>query len=350
MKIKYIVIFLLAFASVPHILNAQDFHFSQYAETPSFINPALAGVTYNTRAAVNYKNQWQSVATRYQTMAFSFEQTIAREKLKGNYFAVALNIFRDDAGNAQLKNLNPNLGVTYFQKINKRMKVSGGVQGGVNYRTIDVSSLSWDEQYRGGVYNPNLPSGETTPRSAITSFDMGGGFNLNYVKSDKFMTAKNALKFDLGVAAYHYEIGRNSFITTTEKLNTRYCAYFNGDFSIPSSMNAIMPSILYMRQGPSNYVIAGAMFKFILGDPSVYTQVKKPHALSFGGYYRYQDAIIPSLLYQYDKYAIGVSYDINVSALTPASKRQGGIEVMLRYNLYPVYGVNLGRRDTKASY
>lgn len=92
------------------------------------------------------------------------------------------------------------------------------------------------------------------------------------------------------------------------------------------------------------------MFKFILGDPSTYTLNKKPRALSIGGYYRYQDAIVPALLFQYNKYALGVAYDINVSALTPASKRNGGLELVLRYNVFTGYGVHLGRPDAKPSY
>jgi hypothetical protein len=105
-----------------------------------------------------------------------------------------------------------------------------------------------------------------------------------------------------------------------------------------------------MMQGPSSEWLAGALFKFILGDPSTYTSLKKPRAISIGGYYRYQDAIIPSLLMQYNRMAFGFSYDINVSSLTPASKRNGGMEIMVRYNIWPGYGVNLGRSDTKPSY
>jgi hypothetical protein len=179
---------------------------------------------------------------------------------------------------------------------------------------------------------------------------MGGGMNLNYVQGDKFLSANTTAKFDAGFSAYHYRIGRSSFITSSEKLQTRVCAYFNGDFSIPNSKNAIMPSFLFMRQGPSMEFIAGALFKFILGDPSTYTPNKKPFALSLGGYYRYNDAIVPSLLFQYDKYAVGLSYDLNISALTPASSRKGGLEVMLRYNLFPGYGVNMGRTDARPSY
>ena len=332
-------------------VSAQDIHFSQYAETPTSINPALAGVTYNTRAVVNYKSQWSSVTNKYLTYGFSFDQAIKDKKLKSSYFAITANITKDVAGDAKMSTLNPNLGFTYIQRINKKMKLSSGLQSGLFYRTLDISNLRFDAQYDGYTYNPNLSNGEANvPRSSITSFDVGGGVNLNYIQSDKFLSAKKAMKFDVGFSVYHFGLGRSSFITTTEKLNTKVCAYFNGDFNIPNSMNAIMPSLLYMRQGSNSELIAGALFKFIIGDPSTYTSNKKPRALSIGGYYRYKDAIIPAFLLQYNKYAVGLTYDINVSPLTPASKRYGGIEMMLRYNLYPSYGVNLGRSDTKPSY
>lgn len=350
MKTKHIIHSLLAFAFINRLAVAQDVHFSQYAETPSAINPALAGVTYDTRVTANYKSQWSSVANKYETYGLSFDQTIKHKKLKSNYFAFAVNVFKDLSGDAKLSTLNPNLGIAYIQKISKKMKLSGGLQSGLLYRTLDASNLRYDRQYDGYSYNPNLPTGETPTKSGVTSFDLGGGINLNYVQSDKFISAKNAAKFDMGVSAYHYRLGKTSFLNSNERLNTKVCAYFNGDFNIPNSMNSIMPMVLYMRQGPSTELIAGALFKFILGDPSTYTALRKPRALSIGGFYRYKDAIIPALLFQYNKYAIGLSYDINVSALTPASKRNGGMEIMLRYNLFPGYGVNLGRTDTKPSY
>jgi type IX secretion system PorP/SprF family membrane protein len=350
MKTKHIISSLIALSLFSEIATAQDIHFSQYAETPSAINPALAGVTYNTRIIANYKTQWSSVANKYETMAISYEQTIKHKKLKGNYFAVAAYLFRDIAGDAKLSTLNPNLGISYLQKISKKMKLSGGLQTGFFYRTIDASNLRYDQQFDGYNYNSALPSGEQPLKSGVTSFDLGGGVNLNYIQNDKFLSSKNTAKFDIGLSAYHYRIGTNSFLNSNDKLQTRVCAYVNGEFNIPNSLNAIMPSFLYMRQGPSSEFIAGAMFKFILGDPSTYTSLKKSRSLAIGGYYRYKDAIIPSILLQYNKYAIGISYDINVSALTPASTRNGGLEIMLRYNILPGYGVNLGRTDTRPSY
>jgi type IX secretion system PorP/SprF family membrane protein len=350
MKTKYTLHSLFALVLISQAVMAQDVHFSQYPETPSAFNPALAGVTYNTRVIVNYKSQWSSVANKYQTMGLSFDQAIKHKKLKGNYFAFSVNIFKDVAGDAKLSTLNPNLGIAYHQKISKRMKLSGGLQSGFYYRTIDGSNLRYDRQFDGYNYDPNLPTGEAPLKSGVTSWDLGGGVNLNYLQSDKFISAKNAAKFDIGVSAYHFRLGKTSFLNSSERLQTRMCAYFNGDFNIPNSINSLMPTFLIMKQGPNTEFVAGALFKFIIGDPSTYTSNKKPRAFSVGGYYRYRDAIIPAILFQYNKYAIGVTYDINVSALTPASKRNGGIEIMLRYNLFPGYGVNLGRRDTKPSY
>jgi len=350
MQTKHIINSILAFAFLNQIAIAQDIHFSQYAETPSAINPALAGVTYNTRAIINYKNQWSSVGSKYETYGVSFDQTIKHKKLKSSYFAVAVNVFKDVAGDAKLSTLNPNFGIAYIQRVSKQMKFSGGVQGGFFYKSLDANNLTWDKQFDGYGYNPSLSSGEAPTKSGITSFDMGGGVNLNYVQSDKFISAKNAAKFDVGISAYHYGIGKTSFFNDNERLQSRMCAYFNGDFNIPNSINSIMPTFLYMRQGASQEFVAGALFKFILGDPSTYTALKKPRAFSVGGYYRFRDAIIPSILFQYNRVAMGVSYDINVSALTPASKRNGGLELMLRYNVFPGYGVNLGRTDTKPSY
>lgn len=329
---------------------AQDIHFSQYNETPTAINPALAGVNYNTRAIINYRNQWGSVAQAYQTFGVSFEQSVKVKKLKGSYFTIGANIYKDMAGDAKLGILNPNLTISYLQKINKTLKFSGGVQGGFVYRTIDVTKLRWDSQYTGYEYVETLPSGEAVPRSAVSSYDAGGGFNLSYAQSERFISARDGNKFNIGFSAFHFSIPKNSFFTTSEKLYTRYCGYVNADFTIPGTKNAVMPSLFYQRQGKTQEFLVGAMFKFIMNDQSVHTNNVKPSAFALGAEYRYKDAIIPCILYQYDKYAIGVSYDINVSALTPASKRNGGLEIMLRYNTSPGYGRNLGRSDTRASY
>jgi len=332
-------------------VNAQDRHFSQYTEMSSALNPALTGIMYDTRVIGSYRSQWGKVAVAYRNYGVCYEQAIKHKKLKKNYFAMSASMFRDMAGDAKLGDLNPTLGFTAIQKINKQMKVSAGVSGGFMYRTIDVNNLRWDRQFNGYEYDASRPSGESeVPRSAITAYDVGGGINFNYAQSEKFISSKDGNKMNIGAAAYHFNVPSNSFFVNSEKLKTRFIVHGSGDINIPRSKNAIMPSVIYMRQGTSSELLLGALFKFILSDQSIRTNIKKPSAFSIGGQYRFKDAIIPTLLWQYDKYALGLSYDINVSSLTPASKRNGGLEVMLRYNTSPGYGKNLGRSNSKASY
>src|SRR5690606_5821196 len=124
---------------------------------------------------------------------------------KNNYFAFSVNVFRDQAGDARLRTLNPNLGLSYITRINRQFKASGGVQAGLLYKTIDLNGLRWGEQYNGYNYDPTRPTGEPeTPRSAVTSFDIGAGLNLNFVQSERFVSAKDAAKFDVGFSAYHF--------------------------------------------------------------------------------------------------------------------------------------------------
>ena len=344
MRILYILL------SVPILLSAQDMHFSMFSEMPVTLNPALSGVTYKQRSIVNYKNQWSSVGDKYETYGLSYEQTISHKRLKENYFSAYGTVYKDAAGNAKLNTLNPNIGMAYIQKINRNIKLSAGLQGGMYYRTINYDQLTWGEQFNGFSYDPNLPNGEQNLRNtSLTTYDIGSGINFNFVDNDNF-SKSSKVRFDLGISAYHFGLAKNSFIQMDENLQTKYCAYLNGEINVPKSKNALLPSIIYVKQGPQTLYLLGSLFKIKLGDYSTYTGMKKTSSVSFGAYYRYNDAIIPSIIYQFDNYTLGLSYDVNVSNLTPVTNRKGGLEVMLRYNVLPGYGTNQGRTDTRSSY
>lgn len=331
-------------------LKSQDIHFSQYIETPTTLNPALMGQTYDTRVIANYRNQWSSISSKaYNTMGLSYDGGTGK-KLKGSRIGWGLNIMRDVAGDAKLNSLLPSAGISFGQQINRKMRASAGFQFGLNYRTIEYNNMRWGSQYQNYEYNSSIPTGESTPRGSVLSTDVGAGAHFSYAQSQKYISSKDGSKFDIGFAAYHFSIPKNSFIVTSEKLNTRVVVYSSGEFFIPHLRIAIDPSVIYLRQGKSQEFITGLMFKYVIVDESKFTSIKKPSAVSIGASYRYKDAIIPALLIQYDKYALGFAYDINVSQLTPASQLQGGMEIMLRYNVSAGYGKNLGRTDTKASY
>ena len=76
--IKKIIIPLILLIS--NLSWAQDIHFSQFDETPLFLNPANVGVPHEIRANVNYKSQWQSVNAPFKTMAVSVDGRLLKKK------------------------------------------------------------------------------------------------------------------------------------------------------------------------------------------------------------------------------------------------------------------------------
>ena len=84
------------------------------------------------------------------------------------------------------------------------------------------------------------------------------------------------------------------------------------------------------------------MFKYTFNAGSQTSDSKNSASLALGGYYRFGDAVIPTLEVQWSSFSIGFSYDVNLSHLTAASSGQGGFEVGLKY-------VSLGSPNGKKS-
>jgi type IX secretion system PorP/SprF family membrane protein len=352
MKTRYRIVLAGMLMMLAYKSQAQDIHFSQYLETPTTLNPALFGLNYDTRVIANYRSQWSYVtgaSKAYQTYGVSYDGGYSK-KLRGRRIGWGMNLINDAAGDAKMKSLLPSVGMSYIGRINRQMKASAGFQFGLNYRQVSTSNLRWGAQYRNYEYDASVPSGEQPAHGGVLSTDAGGGVHFSYAQSEKYISSKDGSKFDCGFAAYHLKAAKSSFFTTSERLDPRFIGYMSGEFFIPKMRIALDPSLIVQFQGKSHEFITGLMFKYVITDESKFTSIKKPSAISFGATYRYKDAIIPAFLWQYDKYALGFAYDINVSQLTPASRLKGGLEVMLRYNTALGYGKNLGRTDTKASY
>ncbi len=348
MKTNNILLAILLFSSL--FCNSQDIHFSQFNETPVILNPALSCTAYDTRIIANYKSQWASVTNAFQTYGLSIEKTVKHLKLKKSYVGMSLNVYNDKAGDLGLGTLAVNLGANIVVKTGANSKFSGGIGGGISFRTLNASKMKWGSQYDGYSYNATTASGEATPNSSFLQGDFVAGVVYHYAKSERYISAQDGTKFDIGFSAFHFNSPNLSFISNGDKQYAKMVAHANFDIGIKGAGIALVPSLIYMRQGPSQEINAGFMFKYIIQDQSVYTGIKKACALSLGAFYRVGDAVIPSLLFQYDKFALGFSYDLNISKLTIASGAKGGMEISLRFNTSPGYGKSLGGSFNRPTY
>ena len=325
---------------------SQDLHFSQYNENPSLVNPALTGANYVMRASVVYKDQWRSVTVPYKTYGASYEMKLKASnwdkvdpyktktfKRSFSRLAAGVSFYSDKAGDGNMGTNQVNFSLASFIKSGEHGSFALGLQGGLVQKTVDYSKFVFSNQYNGTGYDPNLATGEHYGAQSFSYPDFAAGLNWHYSKEESSIGENNTLKGNIGFSMYHINKPKQKFLLgTSEKLFSKYILHGQFLFGIPNSNVALDPSFMCQVQGPDKEILAGMMVKYYFRDDSKYTGYVKKNSIGFGGYYRVQDAVIVNLLLEFGQYAVGFSYDVNVSGLTKVSTLRGGPELTIRFN------------------
>jgi type IX secretion system PorP/SprF family membrane protein len=320
---------------------AQDPHYSQYNEASVYINPALCGVAYDVRAMVNYRSQWASVSTPYKTYGASAEFAVKHVKTRKAYLTTGLMIYQDVAGSGSMTQLHVGGILGAVVNTGANSKLSFAATGSFDQRRISSGNFQWENQYNGYQYDPSI-QGEAVPTNQVNYADFGFGINYHYSKSEKFISSNDGNRVDIGFSIYHVNTPLISFYNTGESQYIKYITHGTFTIALPRVKANIIPSYMLMFQGPSTEIDLGIMFRYIISETAARSNLRKSMAISAGAYYRSTDAFIPQILFEYSKYGVGFSYDLNVSQLTPYSRLQGGLELILRYNWNPGYGNSVG--------
>jgi type IX secretion system PorP/SprF family membrane protein len=353
MNMKKIYLIALSSLGSLFVAQAQDVHYSLYGEAPSVINPGLTGVAYDFRANINYKSQWKSFNSAYKTTAANIETAFKHRKLKTAYVAAGFNFYSDVAGDAKFGTTSFNGNFSTIIRVSKNSKLSIGLTGGATTRKIKQDDkLTWSNQYDGFKYQESFDNGEKNfAPGSFTRGDFGGGINWHYSESNLYISSNNGTRADVGASVYHFTTPKNSFYADgNDKINMRYNGYATVVLCKKGSNFSIAPGVIYQRQGKTQELIVSSLFRYILHEQSVHTANEKAFAISAGLQYRLKDALIPTALVEYDKYALGLAYDFNLSNLSTASKAKGGFEFCLRYNWSPGYGKMLGASSNHTTY
>lgn len=313
-------LFLLLWIAVAVEMQGQDLHFSQFYEAPLVRNPALAGLFEgDVRAQLVYRNQWGSVTNPYQTGSLNGEYKFPVGK--GDDFVTAgLQVLWDRAGTVALTTTNLLPAVNYHKSLSadKNRYVSLGFIGGLVSRRIDRSKVTTNNQYDGFGYNGSLPDGETFANN-YSYFDAGVGMSYNSSIGEN----KNN-NFFLGLAYHHFNKPVNAFYQRLQHLPKWVAS--GGLRTTMGEMAYITINADVSVQGQFKEYIAGAMYSRKIGDMEA-----PDYTLHFGGYLRWNDAIIPVVKLDYNPFSIGFSYDMNISQLRTASQGRGGFEISLSY-------------------
>ncbi len=335
MKFKHLLICLLLICGFS--MNAQDIHFSQFYLSPLNLNPAMTGVmNCNVRVVANYRNQWSSVlkSNAYSTYSASYDQKIAVGRY--DYFGVGATLWGDVAGEANFATRTGKLSASYAKRMaggrNEAHYLVLGAELGLSQRSLDFSRLKWGTQHDGqGQHNPNASSLENLFDDQFLFADMSAGllwFSVFDENNNLF----------IGAAYHHLNRADQTFYDgPREDLYSRFTIHAGGEFEIAPRIG-LVPGVITMFQGPSFQVNSGTSIKFVLGSGNgnfsnfqafqVGTWVRVSNKVETGVL---TDAVIVSTRFDYNQFSIGFSYDLNVSALQPASSNNGAFEFALLY-------------------
>ena len=315
--------------------EAQDIHFSQLSQTPLLINPASTGVYDGYyRGILNYKDQWAAMGKPYRTFLGSFDMPFYnKRKPQGAYVGLGTYVFSDKAGDANYSTTQGDVSLSCIVPVGIFHQVSAGIEAGMTYRSVDMTAIQWPNQYNGINYDPGLPSNENNNRGKFYYFDMGAGIHYQYLKPMSRFYGRNLVHFTMGAAMFHaaklFE-SRNG--SNSKLLYPRIVIHSNLRYDIKGTKIGLVPSILYMKQGPSYEFDMGLLLRFRTKKETNYTGFATESAFTLGAIYRYKDAIIPQLFFEIANFGIGLSYDISLSSFSSAVKYNGGLELSIRYS------------------
>ncbi len=306
-------------------LKAQDVHFSQFWETPVLRNPALVGIfTGDYRVSALYRTQWQSVGAPFTT-ALLHAELRRPVRVNGNtsdFLSFGLAAYADVAGSVSLKTTAVYPAITY----NKRLEsahgsyLSAGFTGGYLVRSYDASKMTFDNQWVGGAYNAGAPTNENLVNPKLQTFDLGAG--LAYSST---FGAEDVNSYFLGLGAYHLTQPKQSFNGNDPSLNLKMRWTANAGLALQLGENYRLEAHANVsKQGAATEVVAGGLINWQRQPTG-----REEPLFSIGGgvFYRYNDALLPTVRVVYKTLSFTGTYDVTVSSLQAATRLRGAYEI-----------------------
>jgi len=328
MKKNYALIGLLALGI--GTAKAQDSHFSQYFVAPLSINPAQTGFMDGTaRAMVNYRSQWASVNNAFSTTTFSADGIILQSKIPaGDRLGVGFMAMSDKVADGLLTNNYFCASTAYHKALDKEgnYSIGAGLQATYSQRSIDGGKLILNDQL--DQYG-KFSQVSKDPSKAGS----GDGLRRNYFDASAGLLFKARInerhQFYIGASAYHLASPKVTFMDNRQ-LTVPLRLSFNGVYEAKlSDMVSLSLLGLYSKQEEASEAVFGT----IATIGRSWREFEKTPIFYAGILYRTQDAVIPYVGIEYLDIRFGCTYDYNTSALSAATKGQGGVEMSLVYLL-----------------
>ena len=300
-------------------MMGQDIHFSQFYQSPFSLNPSLTGAFDGEwRFIGNQRTQWRAVTTPFNTFGASAEWN--NERLKG--FNAGLSFFNDRTGDSRLTTNMINLFGAYQWSLDQDQWLRVGMGLGITSMSIDYSQLRYDNQWNGISYDPGIAADEPFTRDSRGYMNLHlGATYIKEIGEDRFTAGASIFNLTSPDQSWFDQ----AFVRLSPRFN------FHGQyFHKVNETWAVEPSFLVMTQSPHSEVNLGGRVFYDISE-SVWLK-KVAYA---GAFARARDAGYLVAGMRYDQWDVGISYDINLSTLRPASNGRGALEFSVVYIIPP---------------
>jgi type IX secretion system PorP/SprF family membrane protein len=309
--------------------HAQDPGFSQFFASPLTLNPALTG-KFNgvVRVAGNYRNQWPAINNAFITSTASVDMPILTNKLPENdTWGIGFLGMTDKTASGILNDNYFGFSTAYHKALDEDgyHSIGVGFQGTYAQQSLDGTRLTFEDGLQlDGTFLRSPSEAINSEFVSVHYFDAGIGALYN-------ASTNGNNNYYFGVSAYHLNHPKVSFLgVDTINIPTRLTLHGGGFFPITGSASTIYVSGLVNNQaGSREYVLGGAW------EIAASTDESYPVNFYAGLWGRFTnnttDAVIPYVGLDYSDFSLGITYDVNVSALQTASQSRGGIEISLIY-------------------
>lgn len=304
-------------------VKAQDLTFSQFYEQPMLRNPALAGVFKgDLRVTAVHRSQWQSVTVPFQTSSLGVEYKLPVFNFN-DFVTIGIQASHDIAGDIRLKRTQLLPVVNYHKSLSDDADdyISLAFMGGPIQSQFDPTQAKLDDQFVNGTFSSNNATTQVFSRTGYSYWDASTGltFSSGFGYESRFF---------VGAGLFHFNKPKVNFFHENSETNVERKWVVNGGISTAlSDNNRLLCFADYFRQGGNRQFLGGALYETDL------IQYDENDNVSFaiGGFYRWNDAFVPTLRVTMHQWQAGLSYDVNVSKLKTASQMRGGFELTASY-------------------
>ncbi|HIP31640.1 MAG TPA: type IX secretion system membrane protein PorP/SprF [Crocinitomicaceae bacterium] len=299
----------------------QDLHFAQSNQTPMFINPGAVGVYDGwERVIINHRNQWLGAGTQFMTTAIGADINLGKSRFNDKaHLGLGILFFNDVGGDSKFGNQAGSLTLSGILPMGRSGHVlSIGIQGGVGQRKATLTNVSFMSQWDGERFNPLL-SGESNPLVSFNYFDASAGVYYVFNGGQNSFQGNSDFKLKIGVSGFHLNQPKLKYAGgEAEPLYRKYVGHIGIVKEFSGSPFAIDVNGVQFIQSGHNETLLGAMLRYRFENGTKITGHTQKAFFGIGTYYRYKDAIIPSIMIDWRGFQFGISYDVTISELRKA--------------------------------